>query len=268
MKSFIHSFAFLSLFTSISQAQIYLPVSANYESSSTTDFRIIGKNDLVFVKPDLSNIPKKYGSLIGAIGKMSSGCTVSHIGNGIVITAGHCFWQTFFEPKRLINQRCTDETIQWGKLDGDTKEASVSKCEQIYAMQDDNKANIDFAIFKVSNPPVEKLDLDLTGLNLPSKKITLFSYPDDRDLTWSKYCVVLPPGADPEYQKGFSHKCDTEAGSSGAPILDMKTGKVVGLHISGDGVEGDPDSLPAVQNYGYYLYNSPIKDILKSLLSQ
>ena len=268
MKNLILSFAFLSLFATSAHSQIYIQTPLEgLTSSSVQDFRIIGKNDMVFVKPDLSNIPARFKPLVGAIGKMSSGCTVSHIGNGLVITAGHCFWQTFFEPKRLINQNCSEETIQWRKLDGDSKEAPESKCEKIYAMQDDDQGNIDFAIFQVSNPPVAKLDLDFSEANLLSRKITIFSYPDDRDLTWSKYCTVMPPGSDPEYQKGLSHKCDTEAGSSGAPILDAKTGKVIGLHISGDGVETDPNVAPAVQNYGYFLYNNPIKDLLKNIVS-
>ena len=54
--------------------------------------KIIGANDLVVVSPNKENIPFKYRDLVEAIGMMDVGCTVTHIGSGYAVTAGHCIW--------------------------------------------------------------------------------------------------------------------------------------------------------------------------------
>ena len=48
--------------------------------------RIIGSNDLTQIILEDHNY-----DLVNAIGLMKIGCTVTHLGNGIAITAGHCF---------------------------------------------------------------------------------------------------------------------------------------------------------------------------------
>ena len=54
--------------------------------------KIIGTNDLIAVNALATNIPLKYKALVNAFGLMSMSCTATHIGNGYVLTAGHCFW--------------------------------------------------------------------------------------------------------------------------------------------------------------------------------
>ena len=58
---------------------------------------------------------------------MSMGCTATHIGNGIVLSAGHCFWA---EDTLTKDQPCSDTTIDWG-VRGDKKAYLTSKCEKV-----------------------------------------------------------------------------------------------------------------------------------------
>ena len=48
--------------------------------------RIIGSNDLTQIVLEDHNY-----NIVNAIGLMKIGCTVTHLGNGLAITAGHCF---------------------------------------------------------------------------------------------------------------------------------------------------------------------------------
>src|SRR6187402_1012449 len=73
--------------------------------------KIIGTNDLTPVKQDGANIPAKYKALVDAFGVLSVGCTATHLGDGIVISAGHCFGAT---STRKNNVPCTGKTVKWG----------------------------------------------------------------------------------------------------------------------------------------------------------
>ena len=66
--------------------------------------KVIGRNNLVSVNSDGSNIPMKYRHLLSSFSSIefteiysngdtnpSVGCTGTHIGRGYVLTAGHCF---------------------------------------------------------------------------------------------------------------------------------------------------------------------------------
>ncbi len=224
--------------------------------------RIIGANDLVLVKSDFSNIPTLFKNSMSAIGKLSSGCTVTHIGQGFVLTAGHCFWQTFFDEKLKLNEKCSDETIQWAWTEG-TVNPKTSTCLEIVAAQRSDTENFDFAIMKVSNPPSAKISIDWSKKLRAGAFVTIFSYPEEAPLSWSKYCRTEAVTAKSLFPALMHHVCDTLAGSSGAAVLDVVTGKIVGLHKSGDGeTMEDGTTTPAVENYAMFISQSPIKNIL------
>ena len=224
--------------------------------------RIIGENDLVLVKSDFSNIPAQFKNSMGAIGKLSSGCTVTHIGQGFVITAGHCFWQTFFDEKLKLNEKCSDETIQWAWTEG-TVSPNTSTCLEIVAAQRSETENFDFAIIKVSNPPSAKIDIDWKKKLRAGALVTIFSYPEEAPLSWSKYCRTRAVNTKSLFPALMHHVCDTLAGSSGAAVLDTVTGKIIALHKSGDGeTMEDGTKTPAVENYAMFITQSPIKNIL------
>lgn len=221
-------------------------------------FRIIGENDLITVQNDLSNVPSQFQKIVPAIGKFSPGCTVTHIGQGIVLTAGHCFWQTFFDTQLKLNQPCTGETVTWQITNQE------SKCLEIIAMQRHPELALDFAIVKISNPPKAVAEIDWVQKVLPGKVLTMFSYPEELPLSWSQYCPLKPLTSADVNLKYMHYVCDTEVGSSGAVVLDAKNGKVVGLHVSGDGeINPDGTKTVAVENFGIHIRQTPIKALLK-----
>jgi V8-like Glu-specific endopeptidase len=265
---------------------IILVIHAFLFSVAKADFdpdKVIGPNDLVFVSPSKENIPFKYRNLVEAIGLMDVGCTVTYIGQGYAVTAGHCIWTEFFTeiPKKpFINLPCKDDfghqfEIWWGYRgeEGSTPK-SKGLCERIvYALVTDH---FDFAILKVSNPPKAKIPVELEKHSQLGDRITVFSHADNMPLQWSRNCSIKRIIAATIDISSLMHVCDTNPGSSGAAIIDLQTLKIVGLHNGGIHFEDvseelpiffdpDPSSEKLGINYGTYIMDSPARTILKNL---
>ena len=223
-----------------------------YPSGSFGEEKIIGTDDLIAVNADGSNIPQQYRRLIGAFGIISMGCTATHIGNGYVLTAGHCFQA----PEDLVrNQPCSGTTIQWGVREGHASDLT-STCQTIVAEQL-NDTN-DFAIIKVSPVPSVTVGVDIQRRAQDGDSLTIFSHPEMLPLRWSQSCVVEAVKHPGLPAASLQHKCDTNPGSSGATILNLQSLKVIGIHDGGLTSNGG-------MNYGTYIINSPIPDILKEI---
>lgn len=215
--------------------------------------KIIGDDDMVAVDATGSNIPARYRDLINAFGILSMGCTATHIGNGYVLTAGHCF----YAPEEPVeNLECADTTISWGIREG-VEPYMTSTCESIVIAQLNQDGN-DFALIKVSPVPTAAVAPELNRRAVVGDTLTMFSHPEELPLRWSPFCGVereqhsdLPKGA-------FHHKCDTNPGSSGATILNILTLKVIGIH------DGGVVNSNGGMNYGTYIMNSPLYEALKS----
>lgn len=219
--------------------------------------KIIDKNDLVMVDAEATNIPRSFAQLVDAFGYIDVGCTATHIGQGYVLTAGHCFWASLDLKE---NQDCTDVTVAWGMRQG-KEPYMVSNCESIVAMQDNESLGSDFAIIKVSPIPTAKVQLERRHRITAGNRVTTFSHADDQPLQWSKYCFVQPQSAFNPFlpKKALQHKCDTNPSSSGAVLLDVFTKKIVGIHNGGVLVPG-----PAM-NYGTRITEATLSDALDKL---
>lgn len=209
--------------------------SADQSSESK---KIIGTNDLVAVTDKASNIPKKYRGIVDAVGRMSIGCTGTHIGDGLVITAGHCVLpmdSPTVEPVRHAS--CDGEKIEFGYRKS-KKPYLVAKClEVVVAELNDQR---DYGIFKIDAVPPVAIELDTTHEAQVGQQITIFSHPSMWSLEWSKYCkvsehqLVLSSSANQ-----FTYQCDTEGGSSGSAVIDAQTLKIIGIH-NGRGADNEP----------------------------
>lgn len=215
----------------------------------TDQAKIIGDNDLTPVTQNGANIPAKYAGLPDAFGIISMGCTATHIGNGVVVTAGHCFNAP---STRKNNFACAGTTVKWG-VRVDSPAYLTSKCTTVYAAQQSH--DIDYSIFQVDVAPAAKVDVDLSARPAFDSTITIFSHPHLRPLEWSKTCTVKPSSNGGWGANQFAHQCDTDPGSSGATVLDDDTLKVVGIHDGGI----NP------WNYGTFLYDTPLAEVLASL---
>ncbi len=229
-----------------------------FNSPAAETEKIIGENDLTLVNSNASNIPTVYRSLVQAFGVLSMGCTATHIGQGYVLTAGHCFDL----PEVLTrNKDCSDTTIQWGGRVG-SRPYLTSRCEQIISGQL-NGSGIDFAIIKVSPAPRVSVGVDISRRPTLGRAITIFSHPNMEPLQWSKTCYLqsqstgVDLGLSPQSLK---HMCDTNPGSSGATILSANSLKIIGIH------DGGILSAPKVGvNYGTYLSGTVVATELARL---
>lgn len=218
--------------------------------------KIIGKNDLIAVNAEATNVPTKFKSLVDAFGKLGMGCTATHIGDGYVLTAGHCFWAG---PTAIENQDCpgAENEIQWGYREG-KEPYLVSKCEKIIMAQRTEK--MDYALLKVSPVPPVAVKVDLRKRAKVGDKVTIFSHPEELPLRWSQSCKVQKI-KDAEFDPALIHHvCDTNPGSSGATIVDFFSLRVVGIHDGGIS-DGNGGGL----NYGTYIYDTPLRQILQKL---
>ena len=218
--------------------------------------KIIGANDLIAVDAKGNNVPGKYRPLSNAFGLISMGCTATHIGDGIVLTAGHCFWAN---EDLVRDQDCSDTTVTWGVREGNDSNHTVSKCEKVLFMQRDEIGS-DFAIMKVSPVPEAAIGVELERKAAVDDQITIFSHPEEMPLRWSQNCVVENPTDTALPPQALQHKCDTNPGSSGATILDTKTLKVIAIHDGGR-LTGRTDGM----NYATFLTDKEIRTALKSL---
>lgn len=218
-------------------------------------WKIIGDNNLVVVDAKARNLPRKFKKMISAIGLINVGCTGTHIGNGIVLTAGHCFWA----PAEVAHDSdCSDIEIEWGHRETMTPYLK-SQCEKILFMQNDFVQN-DFAILKVSPAPKAKVDVELSRAATLGDDITIFSHADELPLQWSNICQVEADEYSDLPELSLKHNCDTKAGSSGAAIIDANTLKVVAIHDGGR-LNEDLQGM----NYGTRLTSPEVVKALQSL---
>ena len=179
---------------------------------------------------------------------MSVGCTATHIGNGLVLTAGHCFQGT---PTRKDNAPCPDVKVQWGVRQG-RPSYLTSTCQTVLAFQ--TSKDIDYALFKVTPVPPVSVDVDPLARPPDDSTLVIFQHPQMRPLEYSQGCPLRPASSGNVGLNQFSHQCDTEPGSSGSTVLSDDFLTVVGIHDGG--------LVP--WNYGSFLADSPLGEFVPS----
>ena len=200
--------------------------------------KIIGENNLIKVKKDGSNVESTLRGYLDAFGIISLGegvCSGTHLGNGYVLTAGHCIVPEG-QNGIVTNKDCGKIKVYWGyRGSPDTGSPKptvslVSQCTKvIYAELSNDR---DFAVFKVDKGPSVSLPISASRAQ-SGAKLTIFGYPQGRPLEWSQYCKLIPAGSS---QTRFEHQCDTEPGNSGSSVLAINSsGKpvVIGIHDAG-----------------------------------
>lgn len=227
-----------------SQGSYLLQSSSSLQSTD----KIIGENDLVAVVRDGANLPADYRSMVDAFGFIQMGCTATHIGRGLVLTAGHCFKAPGF---RVNHVACPGVTVKWG-LRTDKPEYLLSNCVEVVAAE--YSAFRDYAIFRVDVAPDAFVEVDASARSLNETKVTMFGYPQARPLEWSQFCTVQSASNAGRGEFMFTHQCDTEPGNSGSTVISDVSKKVIGIHDGG--------LVP--WNYGTFLADTPLLEILSS----
>ena len=199
--------------------------------------KIIGTNGLVPVNASASNLPQQLRRYADGIGLISVGCTGTHIGDGLVLTAGHCF--TTGQARRQTDIKCGRNPIRvsWGFRRG-VRPYLVSRCKRILVLE--LSANRDYAVFQVDVAPPVAVPVAISNRVRSRQAVTLMTHPSSRALEWSQNCQVAGSARVGGAGTGhFTYNCDTEPGSSGAAVMNASTGEIVGVH-NGAGGSAEP----------------------------
>ncbi len=228
--------------------------SSSHQNLQFTDSKsIIGVNDLVSVPKSLTNFREETPSedLLDSIGLIHSGCTATHIGNNIMITAGHCIQAKFFGFHKDLS--CNKSLLtSWG-VRGSYKGYLNSRCVRIIAAE--NSIERDFAFIKVDNAPRSQFGLYTGGEPELNRDMTIYSHPMKRPLQWSKKCKNLGRkdlgqwnSNRAYYLNRVHYSCDTEGGSSGAAVIDPDSYEILAIHNSGIAFSGDMNKATSIKD--------------------
>ena len=196
---------------------------------------IIGQDDLIPVLEDGSNIPTRYRRVLNAIGLVEFRVngkrfhfTGTHIGDGLMLTAGHCFkaYGVGADTVTDVDLEKGSCVVHWGARAHDGGYLD-SDCTALLGAKFVVNG-VDTAVVKVWPVPAASVGLARAQV-ADASLVTIFSHPRGRPLEWSQTCRMRYG----EQPFGFYHQCDTEPGSSGAAVLDQATLTIVGIHNAG-----------------------------------
>ena len=235
-------------------------ISACMKSTLTNEKLIVDENSLVAVRttPNI-NIAKNMAKSLDGIGFLVSGCTVSHVGHGIVVSAGHCFNATGTRRSGA----CNDE-IEWGyRIDAEPY--LKSRCTKVLAMERNEER--DYAIFMVDKIPKASVPVDFSAQVSFGTMVRTLGHSNSSYLQAGGLCSLEERGDfGPKFAKYgnlfFFYKCDTLPGTSGGPVLRFSDGKLIGLHTGG--LRGTSENPKDVWNFGTFLNETPLAEFLKN----
>lgn len=164
-------------------------------------------------------------------------CTGMHIGNGTILTAGHCF---------LGSYNCNGATVSFGIPGRDAKQAKCTKVLMNEAAGSAyNSTRNDYALFKVDSFPAQSFDIRSSAKDPAlNEAVALVGYPRlsrprNRDvMAVSTTCAVSKlNGIDlfgrPRAQSSILHNCATSPGMNGGLIVGADSSDLVAIQQAG-----------------------------------
>jgi S1-C subfamily serine protease len=159
-----------------------------------------------------------------------SGFLVANKPKVLFVTNDHCGgpWSA---DDRWTPGVCENAVIDFS-WDGDSVSREYS-CKKVVRDQANDLAIIEIAANKTEAPPNI---LTLRDASLNEEPIAVIHHPASLEKQISRNCQGMTAAASSigtvDLTRDFAHRCDTEGGSSGAPVLD-ENGLVVGIHHLG-----------------------------------
>lgn len=163
-------------------------------------------------------------------------CTTFHIGEGWMVTAGHCF---------LGMESCQNAVVEFSSYKKKQGQPVLKgACQSVLSSRGDDweisGPHEDYAIFKTDIVPAQKLDIDFSPAVVTGAHLVTLMYPrpksgDEYTAILNETCsatksVATTPQGFILSPRSFEHNCGSAGGAQGAPLISQKTGKVVGIH--------------------------------------
>lgn len=185
---------------------------ACHELQVDSDLQAIIRDEGIFpideVFADLDPIMQQK---VQAVGQMNGMCTAFHLGEGIVVSAAHCFVREL-KP----TEPCISTDLRW-------HDGSRSQCVQILSYEWTDER--DMVVFEVD--PAPKTQLSWAKDIFTHNEAVVVGYPHQRPLSISHPCELKGLT---RIANRFFHDCDTLPGNSGSPVIDPSSGAVIGIH--------------------------------------
>ena len=164
------------------------------------------------------------------------------IGPDLAATAGHCVYDYYGESNHNAHGLAKSIKVIPGR-DGDTEPYGSTYAKNvIYETSWKGSGNVqeDWGLLKLNSRIGEKCGSmgfacsdDYSGW--VGKYVTVTGYPNPYNKNWKLYTHrEQVKSAKPLY---MTYAVDTEAGQSGAPVIEDGTGYAIGIHHGGDSVE-------------------------------
>lgn len=186
--------------------------------------------------------------LVNAVGLLSSGCAATHIGRGLVVTAGHCVVPDSFGAT-LPERTCGAVRVYWGYHDG--RDAYLqSRCKKVLRSVTDEWR--DYALLLVEPAPRAQAQIEWGPLP-DGAQIGLLEHRKGRPLALSGLYTAREESVVKSGPPRLAYDCSSEKGSSGSPIIDVRTGTVVGIH----------DGRTQAACYGTWLGDTGLQSFLR-----
>jgi V8-like Glu-specific endopeptidase len=192
-----------------------------------------------------NTVPRRYrhigdsiGMFIGHEGNSLQGmsiwtCTgfvISQDPGVLFVTNDHCGGNWRSSRDRWTSGVCSNAIIDFS-WDGDSVSREYA-CKEIVSRSEDN----DIAILKLEPIRQEAAPPALLMRTQPvsDETVSIIHHPAANTKQISMNCAAIANAGTNtlDLTKDFGHRCDTEGGSSGAPVLDT-SGRVVGVHHLG-----------------------------------